>query len=484
MKLLVVASFGLCLLGSSQGQERGSFLVDDSSLGDGIAENRYHATLQDHFDPFNIDTWQQGYFVNDTYWKGAESGAPVFLCVGGEGPELDATSVKSSVHCNNAVEWLEDTGALMVSVVHRFYTSNMSASPIDSLSKLENFKYLSASQALADLAMFHIHISKEYDLDPRRNRFIIFGGSYPGMLAAFARIKYPNLFYAAVSSSAPVEAQFEMPGYYQVVAEAYATKSVGGSEACQNRIRRGHQAIGLRLESRAGRAELEKRFGLENQYLESKSNQRSFCGLGVAEFPAQGNDPLCDTPGCNIASVCSILTSKDSPPDDIDALIKLRKAQGKTSTPQSRSVKKSIDPWEWQVCTEFGFLQTCEIGSKCIFTQGLVTLESAFHDQCQQFNITDMGRVEQLVKLSNNRYGGNRTDVERILWVNGSVDPWIANSVQNLTSFQKRHQQKLILVEGASHHAWTHPSDPRDQPTVIEARMLIRKVISDWLADK
>ena len=39
----------------------------------------------DHFDRSNLDTFSQRYFINDTFWQGPESNAPVFLCVGGEG---------------------------------------------------------------------------------------------------------------------------------------------------------------------------------------------------------------------------------------------------------------------------------------------------------------------------------------------------------------------------------------------------------------
>lgn len=39
----------------------------------------------DHFDRSNLNTFKQRYFINDTFWRGPESNAPVFLCVGGEG---------------------------------------------------------------------------------------------------------------------------------------------------------------------------------------------------------------------------------------------------------------------------------------------------------------------------------------------------------------------------------------------------------------
>lgn len=76
---------------------------------------RFHTTKQDHFDQRNKRTWQQAYYVNDTFFDGS---GPVFLCVGGEGPPLDGSAVVSSVHCNIAAEALPKFKALMFAVEH------------------------------------------------------------------------------------------------------------------------------------------------------------------------------------------------------------------------------------------------------------------------------------------------------------------------------------------------------------------------------
>jgi serine protease 16 len=121
----------------------------------------FFTSKQDNFDDSNEKTWQQAYYVNDQYFDGS---GPVFLCVGGEGPALDGTAVTGSVHCNVAVEFLPEAKALMFAVEHRYYgCHNMSACPYSESDK-NPFKWLSSRQALADLATFHAHATKEYSL--------------------------------------------------------------------------------------------------------------------------------------------------------------------------------------------------------------------------------------------------------------------------------------------------------------------------------
>lgn len=43
-------------------------------------------------------------------------------------------------------------------------------------------------------------------------RYIVYGGSYSGNLAAWMRLKYPDIVFAAVPSSAPVQMSYN---YYQ-----------------------------------------------------------------------------------------------------------------------------------------------------------------------------------------------------------------------------------------------------------------------------
>lgn len=74
----------------------------------------------------------------------------------------------------------------------------------------DNLRFLSSRQALADLAHFRTVIAEARGLT--NAKWVAFGGSYPGSLAAWFRLKYPHLVHAAVATSAPVHATVNFPG--------------------------------------------------------------------------------------------------------------------------------------------------------------------------------------------------------------------------------------------------------------------------------
>jgi len=424
----------------------------------------------------------QAYYVNDTFWTPG-SDAPVFLCVGGEGPPLDGSAVLASPHCNIAVEHLQATKALMFAVEHRFYgCHNMSACPVQNFDGPTPLKFLSSRQALADLANFHQFATGKYGLTSPGNKWISFGGSYPGMLAGWFRIKYPHLVHGSIASSAPVHAKLDMQGYNNVAAEAYSVSdnNVGGSEACQAAIADGHRQIGIMFNTTAGRATLAALFGNTPEWYADYNNQAQFAGNGVAYFPSQGNDPSCAEPGCNIGSICTTMTNTATG-TTVQRLAKLSQNQAKwvPSRESVKSVKSSAgepDYWGYQTCAEFGFYQTCEVGSECFYTQGYVTLASmdAF---CQsEFNIS-VDKVSANINLTNAVYGGVTPVGSCLTYPNGEVDPWHALSILEAPSAGFN----AIMVPGASHHAWTHPSLPTDQASVVAARQTIREQVDAYL---
>merc|ERR1712232_1168667 len=129
--------------------------------------------------------------------------------------------------------------------------------------------------------------------------------------------------------------------------------------------------------------------------------------------------------------------------------------------------------WDYQTCTEFGFYQTCELNSTCMFVRGLVDLEYML-STCDQFGIS-RSEVEKGIAATNDFHGalqpkGLYGDLGScVLWINGEVDPWSELSVLKSPGAG----QPVLNVGGASHCAWIYSKDDIIQESVLQARLEI-----------
>lgn len=134
-------------------------------------------------------------FVFTEFWAGP--GAPVFVFIGGEGQE-SCSRLTSRMYL---WELAKEHNALLMNVEHRFYgqsypTQDMSTS---------NLRYLSSQQGLADLA--RVITKVKADLGTEASTVVTVGGSYPGNMAAWFKLKYPAITAGSIASSAPLTAK-------------------------------------------------------------------------------------------------------------------------------------------------------------------------------------------------------------------------------------------------------------------------------------
>jgi thymus-specific serine protease len=80
------------------------------------------------------------------------------------------------------------------------------------------------------LARFRRFIQNKYNLTDN-NKWIVFGSSYAGVLAAWFRLKYPHLVDIAVSSSAPLLLKVDFYEYFEIVGKSLDTFKPGCSSA-------------------------------------------------------------------------------------------------------------------------------------------------------------------------------------------------------------------------------------------------------------
>lgn len=113
------------------------------------------------------------------------------------------------------------TGGVGVVLEHRYYGTSY---PTEDVS-VENLRFLSTEQALADNAYFARHVRfpglEHVNLTAPGTPWIIYGGSYAGAVAAFTRKVYPDVYWGAISSSG-VTAAVDVFWQYFEAARHYA----------------------------------------------------------------------------------------------------------------------------------------------------------------------------------------------------------------------------------------------------------------------
>lgn len=209
----------------------------------------------DHFDTSNHDTFNNRYFVNDTYYS---PGGPVILFDFGESGFSPISAAEFLAEWNGTtsacMRLAEELGGLVIGWEHRYYGYSQPY-PIDNTGDGENtwtqgvpaggaqdYQYHTIEQAIEDLAYFannfnstqlgqNTVVTSSANLDPYHTPWIIMGGSYPGMRSAWARERHPEVFYAAWASSAPVQTQYDGSIYYNQIYRAMPSNCTSDIQA-------------------------------------------------------------------------------------------------------------------------------------------------------------------------------------------------------------------------------------------------------------
>ena len=210
----------------------------------------------------------------------------------------------------------------MFSLEHRYYglsypifhnhDKNKNSSRTSPVSN-HHLIYLSSRQALSDLVTFITYINNHPDFFASTSNipWIAFGGSYPGMLAAWLRLKFPHVVLASVSHSAPIQVVENFYQYKEKVAWDLAYTDIGGSTSCLNRVQQGHEELYRLLTSSDSMMYVKliaDMFQICNgtTALSIDANLKAFLGDGVVDIPAQENDPNCKENLCNVQKVCFV----------------------------------------------------------------------------------------------------------------------------------------------------------------------------------
>ncbi|KAK4935317.1 hypothetical protein LTR10_023608 [Elasticomyces elasticus] len=171
-----------------------------------------HFQNESRYTPHTNNTFQQNYWLDTSNYV---EGGPVIVHAMGEDSVGDLDWLQSGlVH-----QIANATGGVAVLWGQRYYSGG-TIIPFGQYNT-SNLRFHSTEQALADLAYFAqraVFSGLEHkNLTAPGTPWIIIGGSYAGVISAFTRIQYPDLFWGGLSSSGITTAIDDAWAYYDVV---------------------------------------------------------------------------------------------------------------------------------------------------------------------------------------------------------------------------------------------------------------------------
>jgi len=454
------------------------------------SEEAWFQQKLDNFSPRDSRTWYQRYFVNDEYSK---SDGAVFLQIGGEGPASPAW-----MRNGHWIEMAKKVGALCFQLEHRFYGLSKPTKDVS----LSNLTYLSSQQALSDLSMFISAMNDKHSLHNRK--WIVFGGSYPGSLALWAKLKFPHLITGAVSASAPLNAQLDFSAYNEVVERSLNTL---GDPTCSSRVSMATEYLAELINS-GKNSEIAEYFPYLCKDLTSYDYEYFQQSLAdsVAEVVQYNRDNrgFEATSGkkhhvMNITGLCAVMRETEMKPQlMLNAYAKIGKmmleqngiecfdASYATYINDMRNSSWSAAPasreWVYQTCTEFGWYQTTTTTSSQPF-RGFPL--SFFERECALLFNVDRRELREAVKRTNVMYGDTKKLIGQLnsaTLYNGLVDPW--SNVSYVGQFGKS-DFPIEVVADTAHCAIMYPSNElTDSKGLTAARLQVEKQLFGWLGLK
>ncbi|XP_017887879.1 putative serine protease K12H4.7 [Ceratina calcarata] len=425
----------------------------------------------DHFNSHDNRTWWMRYLKNSHFYK---EGGPILIMIGGEW-EISNGFLEAGL----MYELASKHNATMYYTEHRYYGKSRPTPNISS----SNLQYLSVDQALADLAYF---IQSRKNLEGFENStVIVFGGSYAGGMASWARLKYPHLIQGALASSAPVFSKPDFFEYYEVVAESlrkYSQKCVDEIKAAFDGIEK------LIFTDKDGLQKLKTYFNLCDPIEFSPDDlgylmntlAETFAGIVQYDKVTNGRTMIAATCekmtasnlGSPIERLARLVSSNNCFPSSYKKFVKVY--ANETWDAQSDIMRL----WYYQTCTEFGNYQTSN-SKNSIF--GTLFPLRYYIDICTDFygKYYNMDFLKGRVKRTNLMYGGLHPDLRRVIFTNGEIDPWHPLS---LLSSNLDQQVYGILIKNSSHCRDLYTDTPTDGQELLKARAQVRSIISSWIS--
>jgi len=404
----------------------------------------------DHFDSTSQNTFAQLYYVVDR--KFYKPGGPIFLYSLGEG-----AATPDYLEHFGIGRLAKATGGLFVVLEHRFYgTSQPSPFTVENLQK-----YHTVEQSLEDFAHFirSANITGVNGLT-RDTKWIVAGCSYAGALAAWMRTKYPDLVFASLAGSAPVQITVDFFQYQDEVRIAYDAATT--TDKCGEDIVNIVSYIDNILDSgsKGDIARLYKDFGFKpntdpNVFADTITTSLS----NAAQY-----DHLVTPNRTQIDDYCAIFSKAKTFIAKFQAYVKLvnRALSELQERPEASPANKKQggndeNSWTWQYCTQFGYFQIAPSNFSSSFYSKRLNRASQVEYCKEIFGPTiPIVNISLTERLKARLGGGSGNTQDRIVWTNGQFDPWSRLSVTEPVVVGKGRERRQVdspvyAIGGAGH---------------------------------
>ncbi|KAH7323015.1 serine carboxypeptidase S28-domain-containing protein [Stachybotrys elegans] len=464
----------------------------------------------DHFHNDSIYEPHVDEHFNLRYWFDASSykpGGPVIVLAAGE---TDAAERIPFLEHGIVSILTKATDGLGVILEHRYYGSSFPGS--DPLPSPEDMRFLSTEQALADTAYFAKHVKfhglEDAGLNPPDTPWIIYGGSYAGAFAAFARKLYPEQYWGAISSSGVTAAIFDYWEYF----EAARLFSPGD---CASH----HQNIFKIVDAVLLSGDRDRITDFKNLFRLGELDDQSFASflsepisllqntnwdpeLDAYEFGAycgaiSSNALLYGSTRHLVPTVKKVVTEAGFD-EDSDVTFNLLNFIGLTkasvienlkgfcsSTPLKTCLSRryqietlwtrisSVRSWGYQTCTQWGYFPSGNNVPEEIqpMISRVITTDFESMHCPMLFNITAKPEIVDSI----NKLGGFNFSYPRVAIVDGTRDPWRQATPHKLGLPERKSttEEPFILLDYGVHH-WdenglkAEPSEPGLPPAAVE----------------